>query len=160
MRLGKTAKSKTLDGKVILERRMVGLTQLLALDQNRCVGCRDCETVCPSEAISSSEVIVENGSLLKPVRMDIDPDSCLFCGQCAIICPTKAILWQEKQAEVNRLEQEHILIGSACRGILARAQLGGAINEPVLLQELMDVMKCLADHEKRESTMVKRLLDS
>jgi len=67
---------------------------------------------------------------------------------------------EEYQAEVNRLEQEHILIGSACRGILARAQLGGAINEPVLLQELMDVMKCLADHEKRENSMVKRLLDS
>jgi len=95
MRLGKTTKTQTPDGKVILERLMIGLTQMLALDQNRCVGCRDCETICPSEAVSSSDAIVGNGSLLQPIRMDIEPDSCLFCGQCAIICPTKAILWQE-----------------------------------------------------------------
>jgi 4Fe-4S ferredoxin len=95
MRLGKTIKRRTPDRKVILERRMIGLTQILALAQDRCVGCRDCETICPTEAISSSDAIVENGSLLVPIRMDIDPDLCLFCGQCAIICPTKAILWQE-----------------------------------------------------------------
>jgi hemerythrin len=66
----------------------------------------------------------------------------------------------EKQSEVERLEQEHILISSACRGILARAHLGAEDSEPVLLKELKDVMRCLSDHEKREGIMVNRLLNA
>lgn len=103
MRLGKTLKRETPDKRVVFERRMVGLVQMLALDQNRCTGCRDCETICPGGAISSSEAIVENGSLKEPIRMDIDPDLCHFCGQCAIICPTKALLWQENQEVIPTL---------------------------------------------------------
>ena len=67
---------------------------------------------------------------------------------------------QENQSEVERLTQEHILISSACRGILARAHLGAEDSEPGLLQELKDIMRCLSDHEKREGSMVKRLLDA
>jgi formate hydrogenlyase subunit 6/NADH:ubiquinone oxidoreductase subunit I len=103
MRLGKTVKKKTPDQQVILERRMIGLVQMLALDQNKCTGCRDCQMICPSEAISSSEPIVEKGSLKKPIRMDIDPNLCHFCGQCVIICPTKAFLWRENQQEIPSL---------------------------------------------------------
>ncbi|MFC1858003.1 4Fe-4S binding protein, partial [Thermodesulfobacteriota bacterium] len=87
MRLGKTLKRKTLD-KVVLERRMIGLHQLLTLDQNKCTGCGDCQAICPCEAISSCEPVIENGSLKEPVRMDIDQNLCHFCGQCAVICPT------------------------------------------------------------------------
>jgi hypothetical protein len=58
------------------------------------------------------------------------------------------------------LLQEHILISSACRGILARAHLGAEDSEPVLLKELKDVMRCLSDHEKREGIMVNRLLNA
>jgi len=103
MRLGKTLKKKTPDEKVILERRMIGLLQILSLDQNKCIGCRDCQVICPSEAISSTEPVVEKGSLKAPIRMDIDPDLCHYCGQCAIICPTKAFLWQENQEEIPTL---------------------------------------------------------
>lgn len=97
MRLGKTVKRKTPDKRVVLERQMIGMTQGLILDQNRCIGCRDCQVICPSEAISSSEPIVEKGALKEPIRMDIDAGLCHFCGQCAIICPTKAIAWRENQ---------------------------------------------------------------
>jgi 4Fe-4S ferredoxin len=103
MRLGKTVKKKTPDKRVILERHMIGLVQMIALDQNKCTGCRDCQTICPTEAISSSEPIVEKGSLKTPIRMDIDPDLCHFCGQCAIICPTKAFSWRENQEEIPNL---------------------------------------------------------
>jgi len=103
MRLGKTHKKTTPDKKLILERQMVGLAQMLVLDQNKCTGCRDCQIICPTEAISSSEALVEDGSLKEPIRMDIDPDLCHFCGQCAIICPTKAILWRENQEVIPTL---------------------------------------------------------
>lgn len=67
---------------------------------------------------------------------------------------------EENKSEVERLMQEHVLISSACRGILARAHLGSEESEPVLLKELKDIMKCLGDHERRENAMVKRLLNA
>lgn len=103
MRLGKTHKKITPDNTLILERRMVRLAQMLVLDQNKCTGCRDCQIICPTEAISSSEAIVEDGSLKEPIRMEIDPDLCNFCGQCAIICPIKAVLWRENQEVIPTL---------------------------------------------------------
>ena len=103
MRLGKTHKKTTPNKRLILERQMVGLAQMLVLDQNKCTGCRDCQIICPTEAISSSEALVEDGSLKEPIRMDIDPDLCHFCGQCAIICPIKAVLWRENQEVIPSL---------------------------------------------------------
>ena len=100
MRLGKTLKRKTPDKRIVLERRMIGLDQVIALDPNKCTGCRDCQAICPREAISSCEPVIENGSLKEPVRMDIDQNLCNFCGQCAVICPTKAISWRENQADI------------------------------------------------------------
>ncbi len=103
MRLGKTVKKKTPDHRVILKRQMIGLVQMLAIDRNKCTGCRDCQIICPREAITSTEPLVEKGSLKQPIRMDIDPELCHFCGQCAIICPTKAFAWQENQEEIPGL---------------------------------------------------------
>lgn len=126
MRLGKTVKRKTSDKRIILERRMVGLIQMLVLDQNRCAGCRDCQTICPTEAISASEPIVESGSLKEPIKMDIDPDLCHFCGQCVIICPTKAFLWREDQEEIPLLISNGIF--------------------PILKEEIdIQIEKCKAD---------------
>ncbi len=66
----------------------------------------------------------------------------------------------EHQEEVERLEREHVLMSSACRGLLARAKLAAESAEHALLLELREVMKCLADHEKRENNMVNRLLNA
>jgi len=103
VRLGKTIKKRTPDQRVILERQMIGLVQTLILDQNRCTGCRDCQVICPREAISSTAPIVEKGTLKEPIRMDIDPGLCNYCGQCAIICPTKAFSWRENNEVVPSL---------------------------------------------------------
>jgi len=103
MRLGKTAIKKTPDHRLVLERRMIGLVQTLTLDQYRCTGCLDCQAICPREAISSTDPVVELGALKTPISIDIDPDLCHFCGQCAIICPTKAFLWRENQEKTPGL---------------------------------------------------------
>lgn len=103
MRLGRTVKKKTPDQRMILERQMIGLAQTLILDHNKCTGCRDCEVICPREAISSTAPVVENGALKEPIRMDIDPDLCNYCGQCVIVCPTRAFSWRENDESVPSL---------------------------------------------------------
>ncbi len=53
----------------------------LEFDQERCVGCGTCVTVCPQEVL-----VRENGK----TRID-NRDACMECGACAINCVVQAI---------------------------------------------------------------------
>ncbi|MDD5724051.1 MAG: mercury methylation ferredoxin HgcB [Syntrophales bacterium] len=54
----------------------------LALDEEKCIGCGLCLTVCPHAVFST------NGD--KRVRI-ADRDACMECGACALNCPTEAL---------------------------------------------------------------------
>lgn len=100
MRLGKTEKSQFADGSLSLQRRMIELEQTLFIDLQRCCGCLDCKKICPTEAVSASDPVVEEGTVMMHITIDVDPETCIFCGQCAMICPTKAISWRENEKTV------------------------------------------------------------
>ncbi len=51
------------------------------IDQNRCTGCGDCITQCPTDALSWQD---GSATLLRP-------HACLYCATCEDICPTNAI---------------------------------------------------------------------
>lgn len=109
MRLGKTQKTLTPEGGLILYRRMIGLEQQLCLDRESCCGCGDCQTICPTEAITSSESVVADGCLVQRAALDIDPEACIFCGQCVVICPTKSFQWRENQQTTPTVISKEIL---------------------------------------------------
>lgn len=54
--------------------------QKMVIQASRCVGCEDCRSICPKDAI-------------KMVRKKavIDPDKCIGCKQCIYICSYGAI---------------------------------------------------------------------
>ena len=53
----------------------------LELDEEKCVGCGMCLTVCPHEVFS-----LNNGrAVIK------DRDACMECGACAVNCPVEAL---------------------------------------------------------------------
>jgi 4Fe-4S ferredoxin len=87
---GTTIKRETSDT-LTLSRPMVTRRYELVVDQEKCCGCEICEAVCPREAISLTEAVLEDGRVTTPSRLEIDEKLCSFCGECAALCPTHAI---------------------------------------------------------------------
>ena len=53
----------------------------LKLNQDKCIGCGACETVCPHAVY---EIEAKKAAI-------VDKDACMECGACAMNCPTEAI---------------------------------------------------------------------
>jgi NADH-quinone oxidoreductase subunit I len=59
--------------------------------EERCIGCKLCEAVCPALAINIEVAEREDGTR-RTTRYDIDLVKCIFCGFCEESCPVDAIV--------------------------------------------------------------------
>lgn len=62
-----------------------------ASGEERCIGCKLCEAVCPALAINI-EVAERADGTRRTTRYDIDLTKCIFCGFCEESCPVDAIV--------------------------------------------------------------------
>lgn len=53
----------------------------LVVNNDKCIGCAQCCTVCPEKASTITDANIA----------EISPDSCIGCGECLTTCPAKAI---------------------------------------------------------------------
>ncbi len=69
----------------------------ILFDQEKCIGCNNCVSVCPVGFLETKEEVVE------PSR-DKEVD-CTSCGQCALHCPVGAIKGEGEFEELEELEE-------------------------------------------------------
>lgn len=61
------------------------MTELIGVNEERCIGCNACIRVCPSPEANSVKIL-ENGKAVTA----INSDKCIACGECIKVCKAKA----------------------------------------------------------------------
>jgi NAD-dependent dihydropyrimidine dehydrogenase PreA subunit len=74
----------------------------LSLDQELCVGCGICLTVCPHEVFAFNE----------KKALIAEKDRCMECSACAVNCPTHAITVEKGEGCLRAIINE--LLGRDC----------------------------------------------
>jgi NADH-quinone oxidoreductase subunit I len=96
--------------------------------EERCIGCKLCEAVCPALAITI-ETAEREDNTRRTTRYDIDLTKCIFCGFCEESCPVDSIVEThlleyhgEKRGDLYYTKEMLLAVGDKYEDEIARAR--------------------------------------
>lgn len=120
--------------KTPLSNRFRGLHALRRYEsgEERCIGCKLCEAVCPAYAITIETAERDDGTR-RTTRYDIDLTKCIFCGFCEEACPVDAIVetnifeyFGDKRGDLYFTKEMLLAVGDKYEKDIAAARIADA----------------------------------
>jgi len=74
--------------------------------EERCIACKLCESICPSQAITI-DLFIRSDKSRRTVKYDIDMCKCIYCGFCQEACPVDAIV-ESANFEFSKLTRDEL----------------------------------------------------
>ncbi|HET9044077.1 MAG TPA: NADH-quinone oxidoreductase subunit NuoI [Burkholderiales bacterium] len=100
--------------------------------EERCIGCKLCEAVCPALAITI-ETAERADKTRRTTRYDIDLTKCIFCGFCEESCPVDSIVEThileyhgEKRGDLYYTKEMLLAVGDRYEPEIARSRAADA----------------------------------